>query len=263
MVTTTDYLASHSEERILAEDAANNQIELTEALTHQHNASVYPIPATVPGGVGPVNDPLVPDVKRAVDTRAAVALLSRNIKIVSEGGLLNRIQRFDISLRPPAISMAATRLCGRASPATRCKEWSSIGLVRAGLSGVIRCTSIWHGGRRSRPTRPMGRSNYLKDSSIHESMTRWVTIHATQGMYVARNVGFMSIGHGFSSRMPPRSTTSSTPTSASPRWRRLKTRRTRGRSRASWRTRPPIALALLSTPCRTAPTSTIPPFSGS
>ena len=28
-------------------------------------------------------------------------------------------------------------------------------------------------------------------------MTRWYTIHATQGVTLARNVGYLSIGHGY------------------------------------------------------------------
>ena len=38
---------------------------------------------------------------------------------------------------------------------------------------------------------------YMKDSSINESMTRWIVLHSTQGVTVARNVGYKSIGHGF------------------------------------------------------------------
>ena len=197
VVTTTDYLASHSEERILAEDAANNQIELTEALTHQHNASVYPIPATVPGGVGPVNDPLVPDVKRAVDTRAAVALLSRNIKIVSEGATPEPDSKVD-TFPPTAGNFYGGHTIVRQGFASY--QVQGVEFYRLGQGGIIgRYPVHFHMARRTpQQTNPAnGPLNYLKDSSIHESMTRWVTIHATQGMYVARNVGFMSIGHGF------------------------------------------------------------------
>ncbi len=38
---------------------------------------------------------------------------------------------------------------------------------------------------------------FVKDCSIRDSMTRWVTIHGTQGVTVARNVGYKSIGHGY------------------------------------------------------------------
>ena len=40
-------------------------------------------------------------------------------------------------------------------------------------------------------------NTYVKDSSMWDSMTRWITIHATQGVTLARNVGYKSIGHGF------------------------------------------------------------------
>jgi hypothetical protein len=35
------------------------------------------------------------------------------------------------------------------------------------------------------------------DSSVHDSMTRWYVVHATQGVTFARNVGYLSIGHGY------------------------------------------------------------------
>ena len=55
-----------------------------------HYASVYPLPAVnntngPTSDIGPQDDPNRPDVKHAIDTRAAVGLLTRNIQIVSEG----------------------------------------------------------------------------------------------------------------------------------------------------------------------------------
>ena len=38
---------------------------------------------------------------------------------------------------------------------------------------------------------------YLKDNSIHDSMTRWITLQGTHGVLLERNVGYKSIGHGF------------------------------------------------------------------
>ena len=40
-------------------------------------------------------------------------------------------------------------------------------------------------------------NSFIKDSSVHDSMTRWITIHGTQGVTLARNVGYLSIGHGY------------------------------------------------------------------
>ena len=40
-------------------------------------------------------------------------------------------------------------------------------------------------------------NTYVKDSSVNESMTRWMVVHSTHGVTFARNVGWKSIGHGF------------------------------------------------------------------
>ena len=55
--------------------------------------------------------------------------------------------------------------------------------------GIIRSIFIWRG-----KTPP---HTFVKDCSVHDSMTRWITIHATQGVTLARNVGYKSIGHGY------------------------------------------------------------------
>ena len=41
------------------------------------------------------------------------------------------------------------------------------------------------------------KDTFIKDCSVHDSMTRWFTIHATHGVTLARNVGYKSIGHGY------------------------------------------------------------------
>ena len=38
---------------------------------------------------------------------------------------------------------------------------------------------------------------FIKDSTINESMTRWIVLHSTQGVLLQRNIGYKSIGHGF------------------------------------------------------------------
>jgi len=55
---------------------------------------------------------------------------------------------------------------------------------------------------------------FVKDSSINESMTRWITIHGTQGVLLARNVGWKSIGHGFYIEDGTENDNESMPTSA-------------------------------------------------
>ena len=78
----------------------------------------------------------------------------------------------------------------------------------------------------------------MKDSSIHDSMTRWITLHATQDVLLARNVGYKSIGHGFYLEDGTEIDNKLTRTSASSRGPRSTTCRTRARCRASWRRRP-------------------------
>ena len=38
---------------------------------------------------------------------------------------------------------------------------------------------------------------FIKDSSVWDSMTRFIVLHATQGVLLARNVGYRSIGMGY------------------------------------------------------------------
>ena len=40
-------------------------------------------------------------------------------------------------------------------------------------------------------------NTFVKDSSIWDSMTRFIVVHATQGVLLARNVGYRSIGMGY------------------------------------------------------------------
>ena len=65
-------------------------------------------------------------------------------------------------------------------------------------SAIIPSTSTWPAPSPPPTTVPqLFAGTYLADSSVHDSNTRFVTIHATQGVLVARNVGYRSIGHGY------------------------------------------------------------------
>jgi hypothetical protein len=192
VITTTDYLPSHSEEVILAQDAANNTLVLkAPGLAFPHNASIYPLTG-VPKGIGPDNDPNVPEVNRAIDTRAAVALLTRNIQIVSAGDTAN-----DAFTEKPGNYYGGHMIVRQGFQSYQVQGVEFYLLGQGGAKG--RYPVHFHMDRRiPQQTDPtLGPLNFLKDSSIHESMTRFVTLHATQGMYLARNVGFRSIGHGF------------------------------------------------------------------
>ncbi len=196
VVTTTDYLPSHSEERVLLGNAVNNQVSLSAKLTYPHNSSVYRFPATMPLSVGPQNDPNRPDVKRAIDTRAVVALLTRNIQVVSAGNVPSE----PFTERPGNFYGGHTIVRqGFLSYQVQGVQFHQLG--QGGDKGrypvhfhMLRKTAQPESTTQDPTPQPL---NYLKDCSIDDSMTRWVTLHATEGMYMSRNVGYKSIGHGF------------------------------------------------------------------
>ncbi len=200
VLTPTDYLPSHAEEVILAEDA-NGGTALTlqsPGLSdkYTHNAITYDLNAHhVPSDVGPSPDPNLAcsgKQKRCVDTRAAVGLLTRNIQIVSEGD----VPSMPFTEAPGNYYGGHTIVRqGFASYQVQGVEFDQLG--QGGAKG--RYPVHFHMARSTpqQTDKTMGPLNYLKDSSIHDSMTRWVTLHGTEGMYLARNVGFKSIGHGY------------------------------------------------------------------
>jgi len=163
---------------------------------YQHNSSTYLLPSDMPPDIGPQNDPNVRDIDRAIDTRAAVGLLTRNIQIVSEGDDPSKT----FSEMPSNYYNGGHTIVrqGFASYQVQGAEFAYLGQGAIGRYPVH-----FHMARKT--PQPKATStyptpsplNYLKDCSIHDSMTRFVTIHATQGMYIARNVGFKWIGHGY------------------------------------------------------------------
>jgi hypothetical protein len=200
VVTGTDYLPSHSQEVVLAADAGGGksltlQSPGVETLTYNHRATTYKL-TDVPQGIGPQDDPNLPDLHREVDTRAAVALLNRNIRIISEGDEPSK--KFT---ETPGNYFGGHTIVrqGFASYQVQGVEFRQLG--QGGRKG--RYPVHFHMLRKTPQPVPTSLDptpeplNYLKDCSIWDSMTRWVTVHATQGMYLARNVGYKSIGHGF------------------------------------------------------------------
>lgn len=168
-----------------------------QGFEYQHNSSTYPLPSDMPPDIGPQNDPNVRDIDRAIDTRAAVSLLTRNIQIVSEGDDPSKT----FSEMPSNYYYGGHTIVrqGFASFQVQGVEFAYLG--QGGAIG--RYPVHFHMARKTPQPKVTSTDptpsplNYLKDCSIHDSMTRFVTIHATQGMYIARNVGFKSIGHGY------------------------------------------------------------------
>ncbi len=195
VVTSTDYLPGHAEEAIIADVTPNGQnttitisgVVLDDGtvqpggLRFPHSGTQYQIPPDVQETVG----------RAQVDTRAAVALLSRNIRVVSEG---NTGPSGSAALEPDF-------------PPTPGNYFGGHVIFRQGFKQVeiqgVEFRQLGQGGLKGRYAvhfhmdRKVPLDTFIKDSSINESMTRWITLHGIQGVLLARNVGWKSIGHGF------------------------------------------------------------------
>jgi hypothetical protein len=199
VVTTTDYLPGHSEELIITEQPIDNfvlrrtTIHFTtnpdgvtlQGLKWAHYGQRFPIPAA--------------DVTKLglsfnhVDTRAAVALLSRSIRIVSEGP----------TATPNSFPPTAGNFFGGHTIVRQGFESYQVQGVEFYLMGqggdITHYPVHFHMARKTpQPANPkLPAVTYVKDCSVHDSMTRWFTIHATEGVTLQRNVGYLSIGHGY------------------------------------------------------------------
>jgi hypothetical protein len=175
VLTSTDYLPGHSEQLTIKSVSSDGKtITLEKGAAYPHARAQVDL-GGVPAGIGP-------DVKVA-ETRAAVALLTRSIRIVSEGDKIDQ-------------PLAAGSYFGGHTVVRQ-------GVLAYQVQGV-EFYQLGQGGRlghypvhahKLRKTNPD--THFLKDSSIHDSMTRWVTLHSTHSITVARVVGYLSIGHGF------------------------------------------------------------------
>ena len=190
LVTSTDYLPSHSEELIVVGKPTvsggvttityRNADGVTPGVKWPHNGEVYDL-SELPSRLG--------IERKFADTRAAVGLLSRSIEIVSAGN--------------QPVAGFETGYYGGHTIVRQGFDTYQVQGVRfhqLGQGGRIMHYPVhFHMARRTPqpPSDPKKPITFVKDSSIDDSMTRWITIHATQGVTLARNVGYKSIGHGF------------------------------------------------------------------
>lgn len=191
VVTTTDYLPGHSEKLRITEKISDTQYKyevvdphtnkkISDKVRYPHNGDTYKL-NKVPGRVK-LN--IMAGGEPAVETRAAVGLLTRSIRIVSAGDSVGQ-------------------MFGDPTPGDFFGGHMMIrqGVKSAEIQGV-EFYQLGQGGRKGRYPVHLhllrkSPGTFVKDSSIHDSMTRWITLHGTQDVTLARNVGYMSIGHGY------------------------------------------------------------------
>ena len=196
VVTTTDYLPGHSERLTVSADVAcGTTITVDETLQYAHNGTRYSLSA-VPDRVG-----LDPALKNAgAETRAAVGLLSRNIRIVSAGDTLND----DFPAESTGYFFGGHMIVRQGFKLVQIQGVEFYQMGQGGRLGHY--PAHFHHARKTQnpPTAPDGTTplpqafpTFVMDSSVWDSMTRWIVLHGTQDVTLARNVGYKSIGHGF------------------------------------------------------------------
>ncbi|GJM15046.1 MAG: hypothetical protein DHS20C13_03730 [Thermodesulfobacteriota bacterium] len=201
VITSTDYLPGHSEVVEITEvvSATTFKFKLIDqfkgidhpegpGLQYPHNGTPYSLDRLPDNLKDCDKNKDCIDIKvngqPAAETRAAVGLLSRSIMIVSAGGTF-------MSDFPPT---PGNHLGGHTMVRQGVKEFKVQGVQfhQLGQGG-----KLGHYPVHFHQTRKTPEGTFVKDSSITDSMTRWITLHGAQGVTLARNVGCMSIGHGF------------------------------------------------------------------
>ena len=204
VVGTTDWYPSHSELRTIESVATTTgpsgtatQVEVA-MLDYPHFTEIFDTEALEAGHGASFTHPVN---RKAVDSRAVVGLLSRSITVRSLGDEPRRAEG------DPGFPTALECLADRTKP--ECYFGGHV-IVRQGfrdfrLQGV-EFKQLGQGGRighypvhfhlAKSASYTEGKA-FIKDSSIWDSMTRFVTVHGTHDVTVARNVGYLSLGHGF------------------------------------------------------------------
>ena len=200
VVSSTDYLPGHAEQLSIQGISTDMTTLTVAAIQYPHNGAEFPLPPDLQTH----NPPIGPDTG-AVETRAAVGLLNRSIRIMSGGDVFGK------DLPNPGTK------CSNPDPdqPDSCVYFGGHTMFRQGFKAVqiqgVEFYQMGQGGRimhypvhfhmtrktpqPANPTDPP--VTYVKDSAVWDSMTRWYVLHGSQQITLERNVGYLSIGHGY------------------------------------------------------------------
>ncbi|MGH7779240.1 MAG: G8 domain-containing protein [Candidatus Binataceae bacterium] len=191
VLTTTDYLPGHSEQlTVKGTPGSSNTVNLVSGVQYPHNGQLFDLSNASYPGISRLGT----NFPASADMRAAVGLLTRSIRIVSDGDT-------------PGLDFAV-------NPGNPDNYFGGHTIVRQGFLNYqvqgVEFYQLGQGGsimhypvhfHMVRQTPAAGATlpppTFVKDSSVWDSMTRWIVLHGTQGVRLARNVGYESIGHGY------------------------------------------------------------------
>jgi hypothetical protein len=197
VISSTDYLPGHAEQVQIVTRSVDGLSftfkqtdptilpEKIDQLQFPHNATKY--------SLSKVTGTQKPTGWTAVDTRAAVGLLTRSIRIVSGGDSV--LNDFPLAPTPPITKDTVGYYFGGhmvIRQGFQKVQIQGVEFYQMGQGGKIGHYPIHFHMARKVPA-----DTFVKDSSVWDSMTRWIVLHATQGVLLARNVGYASIGHGY------------------------------------------------------------------
>lgn len=215
VVTTTDYLPGHSEElqltgKIIEENLAGYEFVRIDPTTNKptetgvkyfHNGDVYDLSKAAHPGIDRLSLDITVDGQPAADTRAAVALLTRSIRIVSATSFPSDAKKreCDYDCFPTSDGFIGGHMLVRQGV----KEFRVQGVefYQMGQGGRLGHYPVHFHQTRKTPDEfiesGVPKGTFVKDSSVHDSMTRCYVLHGAHGVLLARNVGYKSIGHCF------------------------------------------------------------------
>ncbi|MFC3228218.1 hypothetical protein ACFOGJ_13315 [Marinibaculum pumilum] len=219
VVTATDFVPNHHEEfvidRVEGDTIHFRQIDTAaakgtadetakSAAGWRHNGRVFPLKDRLAKAGGAYKEAHKDiGLMEHGETRAAVGLLSRSIRIVSGGDKVGEPFFWETAAERAAAGANAKSATDR-DPSYQFGAQTVFrqGFEKLQLEGV-EFRWMGQGGRighypvHFHMARRVPADTWIKDSVVNESMTRWMVLHATQGVTLQRNIGFKSIGHGF------------------------------------------------------------------
>jgi hypothetical protein len=199
VVTTTDYLPGHSE-KLTISGLSGTTLSFLDAVNYPHNGTKFLFASRLGTNAQRFRDAGMDQdlIDNGAETRAAVALLTRSIRILSAGDTPG--QTFEKAGKAPAG-------CQNGAVAPYCYYFGAHAVFRQGFKQLqiqgVEFVKMGQGGKLGHypmhfhMARQVPTDTFIKDSSVNESMTRWIVLHATQGVLLQRNVGWKSIGHGY------------------------------------------------------------------
>ena len=215
VIGTTDWYPSHSEVRTVLEEpiVVGGRTQLTvDQLDYPHVTEIFDTDVLQNEHGAEYTGPVT---RTAADLRAVVGLLTRSITIRSLGATADEefpdVASCLFQDGPPQVcSNQAPCPCGASSTTDPSCYFGGHLIFRQGFKEVqlqgVEVRQLGQGGRMghypvhfhlAKSTAYTQGKAFLKDSSVWDSMTRFVTVHGSHNVAVMRNVGYLSMGHGY------------------------------------------------------------------